>query len=132
LGGFRASICGISEERAPWVTPNAVAAACGRQPGLSANICHHLAPLVRALTEAQIAMEPISSPYGEGSTWWRCDCLFKATALRVRLRLEPCVVYAEYDGHAAGADATWTCQEHNHVLLGPHPSWAAKGVPVVK
>ena len=87
---------------------------------------------MRALTEAQIALEPISSPYGDDFTWWRCDCLFHAPSLRARLQLEPCVVYNEYDGHAAGADATWTCQEHNLVLLGPHPRWAAKGIRRVK
>jgi hypothetical protein len=57
-------------------------------------------------------------------------CLpLRAARIRKRLQLAPCVVYVEYDGHAAGADATWTCQEHELVFLGPHPSWAAAGTP---
>lgn len=99
---------------------------------MSATICRHLQPLAQALAAANIELVPIDSPYGEGSTWWRCGCTFKAQALRKRLGLEACVVYVEYDGHAAGADATWTCEEHQVVFMGPHPAWASADTPLLK
>ena len=96
------------------------------------DICVHLRPLADAMAAAHISLEPTSSPYGGDDTWWMCGCTFDEPSLRKRLRLDPCVTYYEYDGHAAGADATFSCKDDQVVFIGPHPSWAAKDTPHVR
>ena len=76
-----------------------------------------------------LTLQVIESPYGNGGTWFACACTFNEAALRARLRLDPALRYTEYDGHAAGADATWTCTAHHHVLIGPHPAHASSDTP---
>jgi hypothetical protein len=92
-------------------------------------VCTHLQPLVDELDRAGIKRVRIESPYGNGGTWWQCECTFVEAALRARLKLDPALTYFEYNGMAAGADATWSCKEHNVVLIGPHPSFASRGTP---
>lgn len=95
-------------------------------------ICTHLRPLADALAVAKIPLEATESPYGGDDTWWRCACTFDERSLRKRLRLDPCVTYDEYDGHAAGSDATFLCGQDRVVFLGLHPRWAAKETPRLK
>lgn len=99
---------------------------------MPSEFCVHLQPLVDAMKRAHIEATPTSSPYGDDNTWWACHCTFDAVGLRRRLGLDPCVTYHEYNGMAAGSDATWTCSEHNLVLMGPHPHVAPAGTPRVK
>lgn len=81
------------------------------------------------MAAAHIELQPVGSPYGDDNAWWACPCTFDAAGLRRRLHLDPGVVYAEYNGMAAGSDATWTCREHKLVLMGPHPSFASADTP---
>lgn len=98
-------------------------------PPARREICEHLRPLAEALSAAKIALEPTSSPYNDDYTWWQCGCTFAAAELRERLALDPCVTYNEYDGRAAGSDATFTCNQDEIVFMGSHPNWAARGTP---
>lgn len=82
---------------------------------------------------AGVSFAPMASPYGDSpfAFWW-CDCTFDEKALRARLGLASCVEYREYNGMAAGADASFSCREHHVALLGPHPSFAGAQTPRVK
>jgi len=92
--------------------------------------CEHLQPIETALAEQGIDLGAMESPYATTEyRWFGCGCTFDAAALRERLELHPCVSYYEYDGRAAGTDATFTCAECRCVILGLHPSFAAPGTP---
>lgn len=94
--------------------------------------CEHLEPLVTAIEEAGLTVARIDSPYGGDATWWSAPCTFVESPLRKRLGLAKSVTYVEYNGMSAGADATWTCGEHDIVIIGPHPSFAPKGTTRLK
>lgn len=89
--------------------------------------CEHLQPLVDAMLAEGVTLTRIDSPYGGDATWWQCNCTFVEGALRKRLQLSSSLKYVEYNGMSAGSDATWTCADHNEVILWPHPSFAPKG-----
>lgn len=88
--------------------------------------CPHLEPLERALAAANIPLgEPAGNPYSEEfGLWFACDCVFDAPALRKRLQLPDFVTYEEYDGRAAGSDATFSCKQGKRAIMGTHPSYA--------
>ncbi len=87
----------------------------------ASSICEHLRPLAQAIIDAGIALSPTESPYNDKGTWFACDCTFDEAPLRARLGLDPALRYAEYEGMAAGSDATWNCDVDNQILMGPHP-----------
>jgi len=90
-----------------------------------APLCAHLRPIGDALEAANVRFGPIPSPYAdEHLTWFMCGATFDEPSLRARLALDDCVKYAEYDGRAAGADATFTCTRCDQTLLGVHPQYA--------
>ena len=91
--------------------------------------CEHLEPLVTAIEAAGLTLTRTDSPYGGDAIWWSAPCTFVESALRKRLGLAPSLSYVEYNGMSAGSDATWSCKEHDIVIIGPHPSFAAKGTP---
>ena len=83
-------------------------------------------PIADALAAAGIELVRAGSPYGDDNTWWSCACVFDEKRLRERLSIDASVTYYEYDGRAAGSDATFTCKDHKMVIMGLHPSYAPK------
>lgn len=47
----------------------------------------------------------------EFGLWSACDCVFDEPALRKRLQLPDFVTDEEYEGRAAGSDATFYCKQ---------------------
>jgi predicted Rossmann-fold nucleotide-binding protein len=87
--------------------------------------CEHLRPIVESIRAAGVPFGPIVAPYADdGTSWFMCDATFDEPALRARLALPDFVRFAEYDGRAAGSDATFTCTRCKQAILGLHPRYA--------
>lgn len=96
--------------------------------------CVHLEALERELEAQGIPLGAgVQSPYGpQLGIWYPVGCTFDEPSLRARLHIPESVSYDEYDGRAAGSDATWFCREHGRALWGEHPLYAASGTPRVR
>lgn len=96
--------------------------------------CVHLEPLELELESRGILLgEGGRSPYGADlGLWFPVDCLFDEAPLRARLGItDPPVTFEEYDGRAAGSDATWYCKECKRAIMGGIARYAAPGTPHV-
>jgi hypothetical protein len=92
--------------------------------------CEHLRSLVEAIRASRIVFGPIVSPYAnDATTWFTCGATFDEPSLRTRLSLADCVTYTEYDGRAAGSEATFACTRCNQAILGLHPLYAPSTAP---
>jgi hypothetical protein len=94
--------------------------------------CVHLEPLERELEAQGIPLgKGGDSPYGsEWGVWFPVDCMFDEASLRARLHIaDPPVSYEEYDGRAAGSDATWYCKACKRAIMGGIARYAAPGTP---
>jgi hypothetical protein len=81
--------------------------------------CEHLEPLEQMLEAQGIELgEGGKGPYDEGGVWFEVNCVFDGPALRARLPLPELVTYEEYDGRAAGSDATWYCTQCRRAIMG--------------
>lgn len=91
--------------------------------------CPHLSALEEELARHRIPLgEGGKSPYGEEwGVWFPCDCVFDEPSLRQRLTIPECVEYTEYDGRAAGSDATFYCKLCKRAIMGSHPRYAGVG-----
>jgi hypothetical protein len=64
----------------------------------------------------------------EWGTWYSVPCTFDEKSLQLKLELEPCVRYEEYEGRFVPSDAMFYCTRCKKAIIGKHPRHAGKDV----
>lgn len=96
------------------------------------HVCDHLAPVERELAARGVPVGPgRPCPHEpEWGTWFVVDALF-GTCLGLRLNLEPCVIFEEYEGVLSASDAMFYCTACQQAIVGRHAGSAPGGTPQI-
>jgi hypothetical protein len=100
----------------------------------SLKTCPHLGRIEQVIDSAGLALgdgEPCPHDHDWG-TWYQVPCAFDPESLHLKLELEPCVRYEEYEGRFVQSDAMFYCSRCKKAIIGKHPRYAGKGVLMLR
>ena len=92
--------------------------------------CPHLERLEWVLDSAGLSLgdgKPCPHDVDWG-LWYTAPCTFDEKSLQLKLELEPCVHYEEFEGRYVPSDAMFYCTRCKKAIIGKHPRYAGKDV----